>query len=193
MVQITGTLTIKTITGRFGDFNVGNLECELGEFAIRDALLEEYTEGTYQGTFGVTRIYAGSYQARQRIIIEARAELSAIWLDDYQEGPLPEPESLEAEPQSSTQPDSEVVPKVASNHDESSTHAHLAEVFGELWPLGEHVGDIVKLAPEVGRERMTQQLAFLKREVDGERRWRFEPRAQHWTRIRQDEVPLLWP
>ena len=73
MVQLPGTLTIKTVTGRYGDFNVATLDSEIGKFAIRDAVLDEYNEGTYQGTFGLTRIYSGSYQTSHRVVIETRA------------------------------------------------------------------------------------------------------------------------
>ena len=89
MVQLPGTLTIKTITGRYGDFNVATLDSEIGKFAIRDAVLDEYNEGTYQGTFGLTRIYSGSYQTSHRVVIETRAELSGIWLSDYKEEAVP--------------------------------------------------------------------------------------------------------
>ncbi len=47
--------------------------------------------------------------------------------------------------------------------------------------------NIVKLNPEVGREKMGQQLKYLKRRIDGERVWQFEPKAQHWMRLRVDE------
>ncbi|WP_045407311.1 DUF3275 family protein [Vibrio jasicida] len=184
MVQITGTLTIKTVTGRYGDFNVATLDCELGRFAIRDALLDEYNEGTYQGTFGLQRIFAGSYHTQHRFVIETRAELNGVWLNDYQEGQVPE-ESLEADPlaeerqaQSAGQ---------AHRHAQDASHEDASELFGELWPLGANIGDIVKLNPEVGRERMGRQLAYLKREVNGARLWRFEPKAQHWLRIGLDE------
>jgi hypothetical protein len=63
----------------------------------------------------------------------------------------------------------------------------MATLFGDLWPLPTHVGDVVKLTPEVGRERMGKQLQYLKRRIDGERVWKFEPKAQHWMRLRLDE------
>ncbi|RJX68688.1 DUF3275 family protein [Vibrio sinensis] len=184
MVQITGSLAIKTVTGRYGDFNVATLDCELGKFAIRDAMLDEYNEGTYQGTFGVKRIFSGSYQTEHRVVIETRAELSGIWLNDYQEGKVPE-ESLESDPLA------EERQAQAIQRSERQTPAQpvddVSALFGELWPLGAQIGDVVKLTPEVGREVMGRQLTYLKRLIDGERVWRFEPKAQHWTRIRLDE------
>nr|WP_235675763.1 DUF3275 family protein [Aliivibrio fischeri] len=184
MVQITGSLAIKTVTGRFGDFNVATLDCELGRFAIRDAMLDEYNEGTYQGTFGIKRIFSGSYQTQHRFIIETRAELSGIWLNDYQEGKVPE-ESLESDPLAEERQAQAV--SSAQRQPLELPVDDMSELFGELWPLGAQIGDIVKLNPEVGRELMGRQLAYLKRLIGDERVWRFEPKAQHWTRIRLDE------
>ena len=73
MLQIPGTLTVKTITGRYGPFNVAQLELDIGRFTVKDALLEEYSEGVYCGTFAIKRIFAGSYQSGNRFTIETRA------------------------------------------------------------------------------------------------------------------------
>ncbi len=45
MIHIDGQLAIRTITGRNGKFNVGRLATSIGEFVIKDALLDQYTEG----------------------------------------------------------------------------------------------------------------------------------------------------
>ncbi|GLO64096.1 hypothetical protein MACH09_46040 [Vibrio sp. MACH09] len=193
MVQIPGTLSIKKITGRYGDFNVATLDCTLGKFSIRDAMLDEYNEGTYQGTFGVNRIFSGSYQASNRFVIETRAELGAIWLDDYQEGEIPPSEPLEADPLAEERKAQEALKAkhLESNIDRqpmvSNDDQQLSELFGELWPLGSKVGDIVKLNPEVGREKMGHQLTYLKRRIGDKRVWKFEPIAQHWIRLRADK------
>ena len=44
-IQIPGTLVIKTITGRYGDFNTAKLSTSIGEFVIKDAVLDPYTAG----------------------------------------------------------------------------------------------------------------------------------------------------
>ncbi|MFA0077683.1 DUF3275 family protein [Vibrio artabrorum] len=191
MVTIKGTLSVKTITGRYGQFNVGHLECALGEFAVRDGLLDEYAEGSYQGTFGLKRIYSGSYQTRHRFIIETRAELAGIWLEDYEERHI-ESDSLEADP-IAEEHQAKQVKATPTPTPQSTRESHddqqddLAALFGELWPLGSEIGDLVKLTPEIGRERMGQQLRYLKRDINGQRLWRFEPKAQHWIRIGLDE------
>ncbi|MEZ9997887.1 DUF3275 family protein [Vibrio sp. 10N.261.46.A3] len=190
MVTTQGTLSVKTITGRYGPFNVGHLDCELGEFAIRDGLLDEYAEGSYQGTFGLKRIYSGSYQTRHRFIIETRAELAGIWLKDYEERYI-EPDSLEADPiaeeHQAKQAEVTSAPPQPTCEPQTEQQSGMAALFGELWPLGQEIGALVKLTPEIGREKMGQQLRYLKREVHGQRLWQFEPKSQHWIRIGLDE------
>lgn len=198
MVQIPGTLTIKTVTGRYGDFNVATLDTELGKFSIRDTVLDEYNEGTYQGTFGLKRIYPGSYQSSNRFVIETRAELEGIWLSDYKEEAVPAEEPMEEDPLAKER---KAQQQLAAQREQSASTPHktntsesyqdnqeaLATLFGELWPLPANVGDIVKLTPEVGREVMGKQLKHLKRHIDNERVWKFVPEAQHWIRLRLDE------
>lgn len=202
MVQIPGTLTIKTVTGRYGDFNVATLDTELGKFSIRDTVLDEYNEGTYQGTFGLKRIYPGSYQSSNRFVIETRAELDGIWLSDYKEEAVPADEPMEEDPlakerkaqQQLAAQRAQPVAQALSPSDDTgasgSSHGDnddLGSLFGELWPLPTNVGDIVKLTPEVGREVMGKQLKYLKRRINNDRVWKFVPEAQHWMRLRLDE------
>lgn len=47
MLKLTGHLTIRTIDGRNGPFNVGRLLTEIGEFAVKEALLDQYEPGRY--------------------------------------------------------------------------------------------------------------------------------------------------
>ena len=192
MVQVPGTLTIKTVSGRYGDFNVAMLDTDIGQFSVRDAVLDEYSEGTYQGTFGLQRIYPGSYQTSNRFVIETRAELNGIWLSDYKEEALPRDEPMEEDPlakerkaQQQLTEQRDVASQALASSQESQED--LVSLFGPLWPLPSHIGDIVKLTPEVGREVMGKQLAYLKRRINDERVWKFEPKAQHWMRLRHDE------
>lgn len=191
MVQLPGTLTIKTVTGRYGDFNVATLDTELGKFSIRDAGLDEYNEGTYQGTFGLKRIYSGSYQTSHRVVIETRAELEGIWLSDYKEEAVNLDTPMEEDPLAKERKAQQQLGVQRNEAHQASEkgddHDALVTLFGELWPLPASVGNIVKLNPEVGREKMGQQLKYLKRRIDGERVWQFEPKAQHWMRLRVDE------
>ncbi len=49
MIKIPGHLAIRTIQGRNGAFNVGRLSTSIGEFVIKDAVLEQHVEGKITG------------------------------------------------------------------------------------------------------------------------------------------------
>ncbi len=56
MITIPGQLAIKTIHGRNGDFNVGRLATSIGEFVVKNAELDQYREGKYDGDFVIVEI-----------------------------------------------------------------------------------------------------------------------------------------
>ncbi|MFA0601925.1 DUF3275 family protein, partial [Vibrio sp. 10N.222.49.E4] len=113
-------------------------------------------------------------------------------LSDYKEEALPRDEPMEEDPlakerkaqQQLTEQRDVASQALASPHE---SQEDLVSLFGPLWPLPSNIGDIVKLTPEVGREVMGKQLAYLKRRINDERVWKFEPKAQHWMRLRFDE------
>ncbi len=80
-MNINGVLTIRTIQGRNGPFNVGRLITDLGEFAVKDTLLEQYEEGRYEGNFNITQIFPSSYLAGGRFVVEVRATIKSLTLD----------------------------------------------------------------------------------------------------------------
>jgi len=45
MIKIPGRLSVKTIHGRNGPFNVGRLATSLGEFTVKDPQLDQFSEG----------------------------------------------------------------------------------------------------------------------------------------------------
>lgn len=81
-VTVNGTLTIKIINGRNGDFAVGDLTTSIGQFAVKDAVLEQFAAGTYTGQFIIEEIYPWSYSTRGRSVIEVRARLADLLIDD---------------------------------------------------------------------------------------------------------------
>lgn len=98
MIQIPGTLTIKTISGRHGDFNVAKLTTSIGEFSIKDAILDQYQAGRYEGNFVVEQIKPSYYStAGGTLIVEIRAYLSSMCLDGYDDVVEPD-ESLVQDP-----------------------------------------------------------------------------------------------
>ncbi len=61
-IIVSGQLTLRTIRGRNGPFTVGRLTTHLGVFEVKDAELEQYPEGKYDGgtsTRGPTQQVAG--------------------------------------------------------------------------------------------------------------------------------------
>ena len=79
MITIPGQLAIKTIHGRNGDFNVGRLATSIGEFVVKNAELDQYREGKYDGDFVIVEIRPSTYNANGRMVIEIRAHLARIF------------------------------------------------------------------------------------------------------------------
>ena len=77
MITIPGQLAIKTIHGRNGDFNVGRLATSIGEFVVKNAELDQYAEGKYEGNFAIVEIRPSTYSANGRMVIEIRASWAA--------------------------------------------------------------------------------------------------------------------
>ncbi|GIU42812.1 hypothetical protein TUM4438_10240 [Shewanella sairae] len=186
MIQVPGTLTVKTIHGRFGAFNVAQLDLDVGRFTVKDALLEEYSEGVYQGTFAVKRIFAGSYQSGNRFTIETRAELSQIWLDyDVSYVEVDESTNIESftpEPETdlevATIRTEEVLqspPPIAVSGDDDIGPT----LFGELWPLGKAIR-----LDCTNRQQMRAQITYLKeKRHNGQPLWEFKSQDKTWVKL----------
>jgi hypothetical protein len=186
MIKLSGTLFIRNIQGRHGMFSVGRLVTAIGQFAIKDALLDQYDEGKYEGEFGISKIYPSSYLAGDRMVIEVRATLETLALaaiDELpptQEASLPEPDPIESEPPPVPAPAPKPEPEPESGHGAQARSA-LDELlddgdeklFGALWPLGQ----LVKLDTTVDRTLFRQQKDRLK--ALG---YRFQPVGQTWQR-----------
>lgn len=181
MINIPGQLAIQTITGRNGDFNVGRLSTSIGEFVIKDALLEQYNKGKYRGNFAITGIRSTHYSAGGRLVVEIRAELASMSLDDVDKLTVEdttrlttnEPDPLDEEtPRSSTtqQPRKHRPAAQATSIHPSADDAPFgmessrttsddddAELFGTIWPLGK----TVRLDTTVDRQRLRAQCTRL--------------------------------
>ena len=80
-IIVPGQLVLRTIHGRNGKFNVGKLECQLGKFTIKDAELEQYPEGKYQGEFVLRYIFLKGYPISDGSMrFEMRANLDGMTL-----------------------------------------------------------------------------------------------------------------
>lgn len=180
MISITGQLAIRTISGRLGLFNVGRLSTSIGEFTIKDALLDQYQEGKYRGDFAIKQIRPSYYSHGGRLVVEIRAELEGMTLDDVtglsredeehlstnvpdpldEEGPPPTQPPSRRRPGAPTAPPTDAstsnapfgMPPEASPADDAD-----AELFGTVWPLNE----TVRLDTTVDRQRLRAQCTRL--------------------------------
>jgi len=162
-MNIDGVLTIRTIQGRNGPFNVGHLITDLGEFAVKETLLDQYDEGRYEGNFSITQIFPASYLAGGRFVVEVRATLKNLTLDGVDElkpedtAVAPEPDPIDDQiPTAAAPPESDdQLPEQSETDIEGDGDEAL---FGTLWPLGAQV----KLDPTVDRQHFRDQRNRLK-------------------------------
>ena len=56
-ISIPGTLNVLERQGRNGAFMVAELETEIGNFDLKHRVLEQFSEGAYEGVFVITRIF----------------------------------------------------------------------------------------------------------------------------------------
>ena len=179
MITIPGQLAIKTIHGRNGDFNVGRLATSIGEFVVKNAELDQYGEGKYDGDFVIVEIRPSTYNANGRMVIEIRAHLGGMALSNIdalsrdearQLGPQ-EVDPIDEEAQSSAPASPPAKPKAKQRSprdplvdttpfgnepvaasSEASVEADDVVLFSALWPLSE----IVKLDATVDRRVLRQ-------------------------------------
>jgi hypothetical protein len=105
-VRIQGTLSVKRINGANGPFCVGSLVSEIGEFRVKDAVLEQFEEGAYQGTFWIAQIFPSSYITNGRMVVEIRAKLADLQIDEHDA-------KAEATPEQEPDPANEATPVAA--------------------------------------------------------------------------------
>ncbi len=184
-MNINGVLSIRTIQGRNGPFNVGRLITDLGEFAVKDTLLEQYEEGRYEGNFNVTQIFPSSYLAGGRFVVEVRATIKSLTLDgvddlkpeDKEVAAEPDPVDSQPEPKEVAVSDQANQPAAVNTEREENDHDDGGDdddeaLFDSLWPLGTQV----KLDPTVDRLKFRLQRNRLK-----DLGYTFDPREQIWS------------
>lgn len=87
MIKLTGiTLRVKTIQqGRYGNFCVADLSTDIGEFKVKDPLLDQFQDGEYTGTVWISEIRLAQYMAWGKAVTEIRAVLHDLNLDGVSE------------------------------------------------------------------------------------------------------------
>jgi hypothetical protein len=192
MLQVNGTLTVKKIHGAKGAFSVGDLVTEVGTFKIKDALLDQFEEGRYQGAFAISSIYLSSYIWRGKAMTDIRANLVDIHLDEVGDvtpesaPPQDEPDPIEEEvarTHGTSSPDitgetTVVVVTSAGQVDADPALEALVRLFGA--ELGARVWkrEGIKLDPTVDRGVFREQRDHLK-----ELGYRFDAKAQAWALV----------
>ncbi|MFC5428050.1 DUF3275 family protein [Paraburkholderia denitrificans] len=165
MISLSGTLDVRTIKGSNGPFQVGELTTSVGEFKVKDKVLEQFEPGAYTGTFLIDKIYPHSYVWYGKVTVEIRARLADVQLDND------EPFSEMGQAPASTEPDpadEERAPGVVAHApaDEASVSAQAGTDSGELYlpdlfgtELADQIvaGEPVKLDPTVERGVFRQQ------------------------------------
>lgn len=198
MITLTGQLAIKTIHGRNGDFNVGRLATSIGEFVIKNAELDQYAEGKYDGDFLVTEIFPWTYPTGGRMVIEIRARLGGMTLSAADALSRDEASALSPQEVDPIDEETSAKPVVPTTGSAGTTHDPLIDttpfgalaptaqapaltgnagdesLFGALWPLG----DVVKLDATVDRRLLRQQ-----RDRLGMLGYEFAPLSQDWHRL----------
>jgi hypothetical protein len=203
MITIPGQLAIRTIHGKNGDFNVGRLATSIGEFVIKNAELDQYTEGKYEGDFAIAEIRPSTYNTGGRMVIEIRAHLGGMTLSNIdslskdeasrlspqevdpidEEASAPQPAPTTAAPATETAPMSAdplidttpfSVTTPAKPKSEETAKQEDPTLFGALWPLTE----IVKLDATVNRRVLRQQ-----RDRLGTLGYEFAPLSQDWHHV----------
>jgi hypothetical protein len=79
-ITLSGQLAIKSAHGRYGKYNVGRLTTSLGEFIVKDAQLDLYEQGKYDGDFMIERIHLWVSNFGSRMLTEIRAVVSKMTL-----------------------------------------------------------------------------------------------------------------
>lgn len=190
-VAVKGTLIVKWIAGRNGDFAVGDLRTPIGEFRVKDALLDQFDEGEYQGIFWISQIYAKSYEYRGRITIETRASIADLQIDLETDAPqeshtASEPDPIDEAPRAPepapAEPPLECERTSASTDELGDANADVnAESDADKARFGNDIfeqlqaGRNVKLDPTIDRLLFRQQKERLKA-----LHYAFDVKSQSW-------------
>lgn len=78
MVKVEGSLVICRRSGSRGSFSVGDLVTSIGEFKVKDAILDQFEPGEYRGEFVIKWIQPTTFAWRGRVSVENRATLADI-------------------------------------------------------------------------------------------------------------------
>lgn len=186
------TLRVKRVKGRNGPFGIADLSTDFGQFKVKDSILDQFEEGSYEVTAWIEEIYMGQYVAYGKAITEIRARLRDLQVLTEDQQPAPEepiePDPIEEEGSSVPEPvtpeltaperdkrwdkfkkpKEEVAPAPAA--DESADDLFDDETWGAI-----ERAMPIKLDASVERALLRRQTTALK-----ERGYRFDAKQQTW-------------
>ena len=61
-MKINGTISIVEKNGKYGAFNVGTLNTDIGDFVVKTELLDQFDSGAYDVSVIISQIYLGGYR-----------------------------------------------------------------------------------------------------------------------------------
>lgn len=197
-IRVTGNLVIKEIRGANGRFCVGDLHTELGVFKIKEPVLDQFSEGQYQGEFLISRIFLSTYTWAGRLTTEMRAKVMDIFLESADEGKVEESQS-EPDP-ISTEPPADRLPVAASTEEAASTDTpvpavliqktadHVPEFQALLDLFGADLADQVRDRMEVKLDPSVDRPLFrLQRDRLKEIGYVFDAKLQSWAITKEGE------
>ncbi|SFT84269.1 DUF3275 family protein [Paraburkholderia aspalathi] len=165
MISLSGTLDVRTIKGSNGPFQVGELTTSVGDFKVKDKLLEQFEPGAYTGTFLIDKIYPHSYVWYGKVTVEIRAKLADVQLDNDEpfsetgrESASTEPDPVDEErlPAAPRPAHAEEAPAAAQTGNDAG-ELYLPDLFGTDLADAIVAGEPVKLDPTVDRGVFRQQ------------------------------------
>ncbi|MDR0458173.1 MAG: DUF3275 family protein [Burkholderiaceae bacterium] len=87
MIKVQGALRVKKILqSRNGPFAVGTFSTDIGEFKVKDQVLDQFDEGIYQVSAWIVHVFPAGYYSAGRFIIEVRAQLDDLQVQSEQPG-----------------------------------------------------------------------------------------------------------
>ncbi len=171
MYKFKGTLVVRKIYGKYGEFAIGSIQTPIGEFSVKQSELDEYEEGTYEGRFVISRIQtvSGGF-GTNKLILESRATLDTIHIDEIDEAPV----EIDTEADPITE-DSNIDFDQVEASTKSNTSKDLQNLFNEQEIATIEQGEQVTLDPTNDRGILRQQQNYLK-----SNRWKFNMQQQVW-------------
>ena len=192
MEKLSGSLFVEEIRGKRGIFCVGTLSTSIGDFKVKDAALDQFRPGTYNGDFLIEKIYTKGVPWRGGFFTELIAKIApdGFLIDEADHAaPTPQTQVQQVEPDPVDDVPPAALPPTDSGEsgvgDESETNiptdvdlANKADeaLFGvELFQQFNVRGTPITLDPTVDRELFRRQRDRLK--AVG---YRFDSKTQMW-------------